>query len=453
MSLNKNDIIELEIISLAINGNGLARHETAVVFVPNTAPGDRLSVRIIKCAKNYYIGKVEKVLSPSPDRTEDDCLAYPRCGGCSLRHISYEAELDIKQTHVHDAMTRIGKLDIEVLPIIGAPSTAGYRNKAQYPVVEIDGRLTAGFYASGTHRVVPNTRCPLQPEIFGDILEHTLELCQGRGIKAYNEEEQTGILRHIYIRRGTVTGEIMVCLVINAETLSDGKGIAKALTERFPDIKSVVLSVNKKNTNVVLGDKYITLSGRDYIEDVLCGLRFKLSPASFFQVNHAQTQVLYSLAASFASPEESDTLIDLYCGIGTIGLTLAHRVRQLIGVEVVEEAVRDAQSNARANGVENARFLCADASQAARTLAAEGVHADIVVLDPPRKGCDAELIRTVADMSPKRVVYVSCDPATLARDMSAFHGMGYRAEKVQPADMFPRTGHVETVVLMSRKDK
>ena len=449
--LKKNDVIRLAVTGVTSEGSGVGHLNGLAVFVPGAAAGDVAECVIIKAKANYAVGKIQKLITPSEDRTPSDCSVYPRCGGCVFRHIGYETELRYKEQRVKDAFERIGHLDVNVLPITGDERYNHYRNKAQYPVTTQNGRLVAGFYAPYSHRVIGCRSCLLQPPEFEGIIKVIARWAEKYKIPTYDERTQKGLLRHIYIRKGFATGETMVCLVINGEKLFKAKELTEALLKENKNIKTVLVNRNTEDTNVILGKESDVLYGPGYIEDVLCGKRFRISPLSFYQVNHDQAERLYEKAAAYALENGAKTLVDLYCGAGTIGLTMADKVETLIGVEIVPEAVKDAETNAVLNGVTNAEFLCGDAAKAAETLRQRGVTPDVVILDPPRKGCDGALLHTVADMRPERIVYVSCDPATLARDCAALQGLGYTVKEACPYDLFPRTAHVETVVLMTKK--
>ncbi len=452
MSLKKNDVIDMEITGFSSEGSGVGHCDGQAVFVAGTAPGDRVSAVIIKAKKNYAVGKIQHILKASADRVIPDCPAFPRCGGCQLRHISYEAEIRLKTQKVRDAFQRIGHLELVPCECIGAEKTDRYRNKAQYPVEMHNGRLLAGFYAPFSHRVIDCKNCLLQPSDFENILRVIAKWCEKYKIPAYDETTGKGLLRHIYIRKGFMTGEIMVCLVINGRKIFKQDELVDALKKADVNIKTVLLNHNTEDTNVIMGKKETVIYGKGYIEDVLCGKRFRISPLSFYQVNHAQAQRLYEKAAEFAVTGNTRTLVDLYCGAGTIGLTMADKVESLIGVEIVPEAIEDAKLNARLNNITNARFICGDAKLAAKQLENEGIIPDTVIVDPPRKGCDSELLDTVARMKPERIVYVSCDPATLARDLSILEEKGYKTEAAVPFDLFPRTVHVETAALLVRAE-
>lgn len=448
--LKKNQIEEAEITAMSSDGNGIAKIDGMVVFVPYTAVGDKLKIRIVKVQKNYSFGIIEEILEPSPDRVDDHCPVYKKCGGCAFRHISYEAELRHKAEFVQSNLRRLGGLDPVMLPITPSPLVQGYRNKAQYPIREYDGKIEAGFFAKRSHRVISCASCDLQPAFFEQILEYTKQFLEEYHISAYDEQTGKGKVRHLYIRCGEVSGEVMVCLVVNSERLPHAAEYVEGLLKVCPQVVSVVLNINREQNNVILGQKCITLYGKDTIEDTLCDVRFELSPLSFYQVNRQAAEKLYRLAAEMAQFEGNELLIDLYCGAGTIGLSMASNVRELIGVEIVPDAVENAKENAKRCGVENARFICADAKEAAAQLAAENLHPDVIVVDPPRKGCDLEVLQAIAAMAPKRLVMISCNSASLARDCKELEALGYHLEKAAPVDLFPRTTHVETVCLLSK---
>lgn len=459
--LQKNESIQLTITGMTAEGNGVGRYEEEggdggfVVFVPYTAVGDRIRCRIVKVKPAFAYGRVEEILDPSPDRLgeereEDACPVFGRCGGCTFRHIAYEAELRYKWERVRDALQRLGGLTLEPEPIVGADSCGRYRNKAQYPVVPGEHRALIGLYAQRSHRVVEQHDCRLQPEVFRDIVDIVARWIKKEAVPVYDEGTGQGLLRHLYVREAEATGEIMVCLVCTSGKLPGTKSLIAALTDAVPAIVSVVVNINRQDTNVVLGEEGYTLWGRDAISDELCGLRFRLSPRSFYQVNRRQAERLYRLAGEAAALTGGETVLDLYCGTGTIGLTMAGQAAQVIGVETVPEAVADARRNAADNGITNARFLLADAAGALRQLREEGSAPHVVVLDPPRKGCAAEVVEAVAALAPERIVYVSCDPATLARDCRLFADKGYAVRRVTPLDMFPRTPHVECVAMLTK---
>ena len=447
--LKKNDEIYLTVKSCTVQGSGVCGHDGMTVFVRGAVTGDRVLAHIIKVKKTYAVGIIKKLVQRSPMRAKNFCPIAEKCGGCCFAHIKYESELEIKAQQVADNFKRLGKLDITPAPIIPSPSAERYRNKAQYPVGS-DGRFaTIGFYAPMTHRIIDCADCLLQPKEFSEITDIFRNWIREKKISVYNEADGSGIIRHIYIRKAVVTGQIMVCIVANSDSIPHAEALIEQLKE-IDGLASVILNINRDKTNVVLGKECKTLFGSDYITDELCGLKFNLSPLSFYQVNHDGAEILYNKAKEYAALTGSETLVDLYCGTGTIGLTMAKDVKSLIGVEIIPQAIENAKENARLNGIDNAEFICADAAQAASTLLERGVKPDIVILDPPRKGCDEALIKTVAEMSPERVVYVSCDSATLARDCQRFAALGYRTLAATPVDMFPHTAHVETVVLLSK---
>ncbi|MDD6489999.1 MAG: 23S rRNA (uracil(1939)-C(5))-methyltransferase RlmD [Clostridia bacterium] len=452
MELKKNEIYTAQITDYTTEGSGVCKINGIAVFVPSTAVGDTVSVKIVKSAKNYAYGRAEEIISPSNQRKEPDCAVFGKCGGCTFRHIDYSAELEFKQKRVVDTMTRIGGVDSGLIEkIIGAKSCNFYRNKAQLPVTaDKNGKICVGFFAPRSHRVVPLDECHLQSKAFAPAIKIFLEWANSINIKPYDEQTHTGILRHLYLRYAEKTDELMVCIIANANELRHEKQLVQLLVDNVPNLKTVVLNTNTDKTNVIVGKKCRTLYGDGYITDELCGLKFRISPLSFYQVNRTQAERLYGIAAEYADLKSDETLIDMYCGTGTIGLTMAHNAKKLIGVEIIPQAIEDAKKNAKFNGIENAEFICADASSAAEALSKRKIKPDCIVLDPPRKGCDSKLISTISSMSPSRVVYVSCDPATLARDIKIFSEYGYNAEKITPVDLFPRTVHVECVVLLTK---
>lgn len=448
--LHKNQIEQTTIIAMSSDGNGIAKVGGMVVFVPYTAVGDQLLVRIVKVQKNFAFGIIEKLLDPSPDRVENSCPVYKKCGGCAFRHLSYEAELRHKAQFVQENLRRIGGLEPQMLPITPSPLQQGYRNKAQYPIREEDGEIVAGFFARRSHRVIPSAGCDLQPAFFEEILQYTLDFARQYRIPAYKEQNGKGLLRHLYLRYGEQSKQVMVCLVLNGEHLPHDKEYVAGLLEICPQVTSVVINVNRKQNNVILGSVCHTLYGKDTIEDTLCGVPVVLSPQSFYQVNRQAAQKLYELAAELAEFRGDELLVDLYCGAGTIGLSMARKVRELVGVEIVPQAVENARENALRCGAANARFFCADAGQAAAQLAREGLRPDVIVVDPPRKGCDPEVLQAIAQMGPQRLIYISCNSATLARDCKELDTLGYHLEVAAPVDLFPRTTHVEAVARLIR---
>jgi 23S rRNA (uracil1939-C5)-methyltransferase len=453
-SVKKNDLITLDITDINTEGNGVGRYQGMAVFVPTTAPGDRVRCRIVKVQSRFCYGIAEEIEHPSALRCENDCPVYPRCGGCSLRHISYEAECAIKAGWVAENMRRIGGVTAEVLPILPSPNPMRYRNKAIYPIGRSpNGEVVAGFYARRSHRIVPHSDCLLQPELFSCIRRTVVDFISRHNLSVYDESEHRGLVRALFLRMGEATGEVMLCLVLNGSTLPHADAFVSELRQTHQEISTIVLNENTRRTNVVLGDKTHILYGDGLLEDRLYALRFELSAESFYQVNRSAAQLLYERVGELCNLSGSEVVVDLYCGAGTIGLSLAHKAGQVIGVEIVPEAIENARQNATINGITNARFITGDAAKAAQDLAAVGLRPDVVLVDPPRKGLSPTLIGTIAKMAPERVVMVSCNSATAARDTALFDRQGYTARLVQPVDMFPRSAHVECVVLMSRMDK
>ena len=445
--MQKNEEYIIEITDVTAEGSGVGKADGIAVFVPLTAVGDRAKVKILKTKKTYAYGKLLSLEKPSKSRIDNDCPYFNQCGGCVYRHISYDAEKTIKENKVYENIKRIGGVDMAPQPII-VDAHDRYRNKAQYP---LSGDYAAGFYAFHSHRIIPCEDCLLQPQIFADITDCVCEWAKKNDISIYDETTHKGFLRHIYIRKAQQTNEIMVCLVINGEILPESDMLVDSLIELCGDsLKSVQININKKDTNVILGDKCKTIYGTDYITDVLCGVKVRLSALSFYQVNHTMAEKLYQKAAEYAEPKGKN-IIDLYCGAGTIGLSMANEAKSIIGVEIIPEAIKDAKFNAEQNGIKNARFICGDATVAAEQLAKEGITADTVIVDPPRKGVTADVIETIAHkFKPQTVVYVSCDSATLSRDIKIFGENGYELKEYTPCDLFPRTAHVETVALLVR---
>lgn len=448
--LEKNQFITAEITGITSEGNGVCRADGMAVFVPDTATGDTAKIKIVKVLKNYAYGIVDEIINHSPDRITADCSVYKKCGGCTFRHINYNAECQIKDNIVKDAFRRIGGLNPEFENFICADKTERYRNKAQYPLTSVDGKAVCGFYAERTHRVIPVNDCMLQPEVFREITDTVLEYLNSRRISVYSENTNTGIMRHIYIRQGTYSGEIMLCFVVRKDISRQLSALCRIIAEKFPTVKSIIMNINPDKTNVILGKKCITLYGSDTIYDTMCGNKIEISPLSFYQVNTVQAEKIYRKSLEFAAPSGNEVIADLYCGAGTIGLSMTEKVKQVIGIEVIPEAVENARKNAVANNVTNAEFYCGDSGEVFRNL---NINPDIIIIDPPRKGCSPETIRTIAEAESGKIVMISCNPATAARDARLFGELGYTTKKVCGADLFPRTKHVECVVLMSRVAK
>ena len=450
--MKKNDIIEFTIVDMTHEGNGIGRHGGCAVFVPHTAPGDLVQVKIIKTAKSYAVGHLEQVLTPAACRVEPDCAVWKPCGGCCYRHISYQAECEIKLKRVNDCLERLGGVECRAKEILASPVSQGYRNKAQYPIgLDKDGNPVLGFYASKSHRIVPISGCKLQPKEFDLLCETFLEYVKRYKVSVYNTETGKGLLRHFYLRMGFATNEIMVCVVATAKALPHEKELVQMLCKACPKVVSVMVNVNAKATNVILGNDIYCIYGKSTITDILMDVPFTLSAHSFYQVNPKAAAILFQKASEYANVTREDTVVDLYCGTGAVGFCAGKEAGKLIGVEVVPQAVENAKLNAKTMGKTNVEFLCMDAAEAAMELAKRGVKPDVVFVDPPRKGCDKEVLQTIAfDFKPKRLVYISCDPATLSRDAALLEEMGYQMKEATAVDMFPRTPHVETVALFEQ---
>ena len=449
--LSKNSVHAVRVEGCSSDGSGVARINGQVVFIKGALRGELLEVKILKALKNLAYAKIERIIEPSPHRIEPACESFGKCGGCAFLHMDYAEELELKLRRVEDAFSRIGGFDLKVSAIHGAERTEGYRNKVIYAVGRQNGRAVAGFFRERSHDIIPVERCLIQSPDADAAAAAVCRWIDKFDVSIYDEGTGRGLMRHIFVRKAFGTGQTAVCLIATAR-LPHTDALVQELKEALPDVTSIVLCINKRAGNAVLGDKFITLYGEAYIEDTLCSLRFKLSPRSFFQINPPQAERLYLKALEYAAPASGGTAIDLYCGTGTISLVLASKCGHVIGVETVAEAVSDARENAEKNNVSNAEFICADAAEAALTLKARGVVPEVVVVDPPRKGLALGLTDTIAEMSPARVVYVSCDPATLARDIKLFAAAGYVPVRAECYDMFPRTPHVETCVLLSHKN-
>ena len=455
--MKKNDFLELNVHGTDKNGNGIAKAENGMtVFVKNTCAGDVVLAKIIKVTKNYAVAITDTIIQPSADRFAGGCPVSSKCGGCVFQHITYDAECRFKAESINSALERIGKLDIRLSQFFGAKNTESYRNKAVYPVsTDKDGKIVSGFYAQMSHRVIPHNRCYIGSDEFVCIRNAVTEYMTAHNVPAYNEIDRTGIVRSIYLRRAAVDGSIIMTLISNSDKLVNDKtelSFCAEMLSKFPQICSILLNVNKKESNAVLGDKWRTLYGDGYLRDVLCGKKFRISPASFYQVNHEQTEILYGIAKDFADLKPGETLLDLYCGTGTVGICIADETTKLVGVEIVPQAVKDADYNANQNGLDG-KFMCFDAQSALDAPELKKLKPDVITIDPPRKGCGTEAAKKIASMEAKRIVYISCDPATLARDLAEFDKCGYKAVDAKGVDMFPRTGHVECCLLLCREEK
>ncbi len=446
--LQEGQVHTVSISGFSSEGHGVARIKGQVVFVKLALPGETCRVVIEHVGHRAAWARVDALLTPSPERADPPCPYYALCGGCQTMHMTYPAELAFKADKIQNALKRIGGVDPGPVPIHGAADPLRYRNKLQFPAAPGPSGAKLGYFRERSHTVIDVSDCLLAPAPCAGLRAAVLDYMARHRVPAYDERTHTGLVRHLFLRVNA-RGEFLACLMVNGRSLPAENDLVASLRAVEPGLVGVVLGVNEKRTNVILGDSCRTLWGQDYLMDTLCGLTFKLSVPSFFQINRPQAEALYSLAGDFAGLTGAETLLDLYCGTGTIGLTMARRAREVIGVEVVPEAIADARENARRNGVENARFLCADAAQAAAQLAAEGLRPDVIVVDPPRKGLAPEVAAALLSMAPKRIVYVSCDCATLARDLRTLC-QSYALSRVEAVDMFPRTHHVETVALLKR---
>ena len=445
--LKKNEIYRAKVTGFTSEGLGVCRVDGCAVFVPNAAPDEEYDLRIVHVGKTAAHGKIVNIITRSPERVNRACPYAKLCGGCDFWHLTYEAETEIKRQRVLDALNRLGGQNLETLPITGAKTCLSYRNKAQYPL-SADGKV--GFFKKGTHDVIEVNRCLILPEITDQAKAAVISWMKQARVKPYDEATHKGLVRHIFVRTAAATRQIMVCLVINGEDIPQKKLLISELT-KLSGMTSICINCNTRKGNAVLGDVTKTIWGEDAIEDILCGLRFRISPRSFYQVNRDQAEILYEKAIAAAELSGNETVLDLYCGTGTITLCLAKKAKSVIGVEVIDAAIENAKENATRNGIENARFFCADAGQAAKQLAIEGTKPDIIVVDPPRKGISADVIDAIVEMAPKKVVYVSCDPATLARDVKILCEKGYIMTHAEAVDLFPRCSHIESICSLTKK--
>ena len=446
MELAKNQEHTVTIEGYGEGGMGVARIDGRVVFVHGALRGEKCRVLILKTLKSVAFAKVLEVLEPSSERITPDCPYFPRCGGCTYRHIRYEEELRLKKQRVQDNLSRIGGSDVTVEEILGAQDTLRYRNKAQYPVSK-DGAV--GFYRARTHEVIECERCLLVKPVADAAAEALREYMQSCRVAGYDEKTGRGLVRHLYVR-SNAAGESLVCVLVNGDKLPKEDRLVTLLRDACPKCTGIVLGTNTKKGNVILGDRYRTLWGSDRLEDTLCGKTFRLSVPSFYRVNRVQAERLYAKAIEFAGLTGQETVLDFYCGAGTITLALSDHAKKVLGAEIVPEAIDDARENAARNGVKNAEFFCGDASDVAKKLARENLRPDVITVDPPRKGLAADVVESIAEMQPGRVVYVSCDSATMARDVKRLADLGYTAQRACAVDMFPRADHIETVVLLSK---
>lgn len=450
----KNEEYDLEITGMTHEGMGVGKINNFTVFIEGAVLGEFVKIKIIKVNKTYAFGKLIKIITSSDRREKPFCDVYKHCGGCELQHMNYEAQLEFKKNLVEENLKRIGKIEGAVVyETLGMENSLNYRNKVQYPVSIVKGKLQIGFFAKRTHDIVEGEFCEIQSPMGIKIKNVIKNLIQKNKISVYNEKTHAGLIRNIVIRVGINTNEVMVIIVINGFEFPKKGRLIEKLVEAVPEITTVIVNINRNKTNVVLGDKNLVAFGEGTIREKIKDFEFVISPISFFQVNTLQTEVLYDKILEYAELKPTDIVFDLYSGIGTISIYLSKYVKKVYGVEVVRDAVFDAERNARINGIENTEFFEGEVEEILPRLDAEGVRADVVVVDPPRKGCDQKVLEAIVNINPNKMIYVSCNPATLARDLSYLDGHGFKVIKVQPVDMFPHTAHVETVVLMSRKDK
>ncbi|MCV9886279.1 23S rRNA (uracil(1939)-C(5))-methyltransferase RlmD [Metabacillus halosaccharovorans] len=448
----KNEYYDVTFEDLTHEGAGVAKVDGFPIFVENALPDERAKIKVIKVKKGFAFGRLIETYEQSKHRTNAPCPIYSQCGGCQLQHLSYEGQLGFKKKQVEQVLTRIGKLDltkVHVHPTLGMNDPWNYRNKAQVPIGEREGGLVAGFYQKRSHDIIDMERCLIQQAENDDIVQAVKSICETYGIRAYNEEKHKGWLRHIMVRYGLVTKEMMVVFVSKTADFPHKIDIIKEITTQFPQVKSIVQNINNKRTNVIFGDETKVLWGEEYIYDKIGDVKFAISARSFYQVNPEQTKILYDKALEYAGLTGEESVIDAYCGIGTISLFLAQKAKRVFGVEIVPEAIEDAKRNAELNGMTNAEFAVGEAEVVIPEWYKQGNTADVIVVDPPRKGCDEALLKTIIEMKPKRVVYVSCNPGTLARDLQVLELGGYETVEVQPVDMFPHTTHVECVAKLT----
>lgn len=454
--IEKNKEYILDIVSQGYEGEGIAKiNDTFTIFIEGALKGERVNVRIVKSKKSFAYGKLLEVIEPSLERCEAKCSIHKRCGGCKLQYSTYKEQLNFKFERVKDCITKIGKLDESIVQFpLGMDEPWRYRNKVQLPIGMVNGELKIGFFAPRSHEIIDMETCLIQDEIADKVVGITRTWIKKNNIKPYNIDgkyDETGILRHIMIRRGFTTNEVMVVLVTNGSKLPNKDEFISLITENIPGIKSIVQNINSKPTNVILGQECITLWGESTISDYIGEFKFNISPLSFFQVNPVQTEVLYNKALEYAGLTGDETVFDAYCGTGTITLFLSQKAKKVYGVEIIPQAIENANINAKENNVNNVEFFVGESEVVIPDLINKGIKADVVVVDPPRKGCDVKLLNAITNIDAKKIVYVSCDPSTLARDLAILEGNGYKTVRVQPVDMFPHTAHIETCVLLQRR--
>lgn len=451
MEIKKNSIYKLEITGMTHEGQGVGRIDGFTVFVDDAILGEIVEITIIKINKSFAIGKLLSISSSSPKRITPFCPVFEKCGGCSLQHMDYQAQLEFKTNLVKENIKRIGKLEnIKVHDTIGMDTPFNYRNKAQYPVGIEKGKPVTGFYSKRSHRIIGTDYCGIQDKLSNKIMTIVNEFIISTDLSVYDEITNKGLVRHIITRVGFRTDEVMVIIVVNGKKLPNETILIEKLTTQVPEIKSIFLNINTQNTNIIFGNENVKIFGNNTIIDKIGKFLFNISPLSFFQINSIQTDVLYEKAIEYAGLSGTETVFDLYCGIGTISLFLSQKAKKVYGVEIIEDAIIDARKNAEINNITNTEFIAGEAEKVIPELYKNGIKADVVVVDPPRKGCDQALLDTLIQMQPERIVYVSCNPSTLARDLNFLSENGYMAIEVQPVDMFPHTAHVEAIILMTR---
>ncbi|MEQ6375597.1 23S rRNA (uracil(1939)-C(5))-methyltransferase RlmD [Bacillaceae bacterium S4-13-56] len=450
--VRKNEVINGTFEDLTHEGSGVAKVNGYPLFVPYGLPGEKAKIKVIHVKKNYGFGKIEEILEESEHRVDPPCPVYEQCGGCQLQHMSYERQLEMKLKQVKDSLRKLGGLpDVPVHPVKGMKDPWRYRNKVQMPVKAKDGEVQAGFYQKKSHRIIDMDTCIIQQETNDRLVDAVCRLAQKYNVSVYDEDSHQGVLRHIMVRTGQQTGDVMVVLITKTKKLPNAEKIVEEITEAFPNVKSIAHNINFKRTNVIMGDETHILWGEEYIKDSIGDISFAISPRSFYQVNPVQTKVLYDQALEYAELTGKEIVIDAYCGIGTISLFLAQQAKKVYGVEIVPEAVDDAKQNAKLNNIDNAEFFVGEAEKIMPWWRAQGLQPDVVVVDPPRKGCEEDLLNAMLKMKPQRIVYVSCNPSILARDLRILVDGGYDVKEVQPVDMFPQTNHVECVALIELK--
>lgn len=450
--VQKNEIVTVMIDDLTHDGNGIGKVDGYPLFIPNVLPGEKAEIKVVKVNKRFGYGRLEKLMTESDERVSPPCNVFYKCGGCQLQHMSYDMQLQMKQNQVKNVMKKIAHIDDSIVePVLGMEDPWRYRNKIQMPVGEKDGELITGFYQRRSHRIIDDMeRCIIQNEVGDRMVDAVRTIANDLGIDAYDEITHKGTLRHIIVRTAYETNDTMIILVTRTKHLPHKQTLIEQLTKKFPSLRSIIHNINSDKTNVILGKQTNTIYGDDYIIDSIDDLKFKISPQSFYQVNPTQTKVLYDTALLYAEVDENDVVIDAYCGIGTISLFLAKRAKKVYGVDIVLQAIKNAKENAKLNDIDNAEFVVGKAEEVMPKWKKDGLKPNVIVVDPPRKGCDEVFLQAMIDMEPERIVYVSCNPSTLARDLKILEEGGYKTKKIQPVDMFSQTSHVECCVLLKK---